>query len=96
MYTSVSVLMLLLLPELPFLHQTLSHWRQLGPPKSTYKDGVRNAKGLLESNMRERKRAKTELGTELSGYYTNASIFINPVETPGHNWSLEEVCLNGK
>ena len=88
--------MLLLLPEIHFLHQTLPHWRQLGPPKSTCKDGVRNAKGLLESNMCERKRAKTELGKELSGYYTNASVFINPVETPGQNCSQEEVCLNGK
>ena len=68
----------------------------MGPPKSTCKDGVRNAKGLLESNLREIKRAKTELGTDVSGYYTNASVFINTVETPGHNWSLEEVCLNGK
>lgn len=96
LYTSVSVLRLLLLPEITFLHQTLSHGRQLGPPKSTCKDGVRNAKGLLESNMRERKRARRELGKELSGYYINASAFINPVETPGQNWSPEEVCLNGK
>ena len=34
LYSSVSVLMLFLLPEIPFLHQVLSHWCQLGPPRS--------------------------------------------------------------